>query len=218
VARPEWLGDNRGRRSRFEVCRHRCRPGARVVLSLRRHAGFLHDSGNACRRRSDRRRARVRNALSAIDPTQSFYNIKTLEEVLSDSIAPRRFNLLLLGTFAVVALVLAALAVYGVVAYAVAERTHEIGIRMALGAERSNVVRMMLAQGMWSVVAGLVVGLGGAWAATQLIAGLLYDVQPHDAATFALTTLALASIACLACVVPAFKAALVDPAAALRAE
>jgi putative ABC transport system permease protein len=160
----------------------------------------------------------VRNALSAIDPTQSFYNIKTLEEVLSDSIAPRRFNLLLLGTFAVVALVLAALAVYGVVAYAVAERTHEIGIRMALGAERSNVVRMMLAQGMWSVVAGLVVGLGGAWAATQLIAGLLYDVQPHDAATFALTTLALASIACLACVVPAFKAALVDPAAALRAE
>jgi ABC-type antimicrobial peptide transport system permease subunit len=77
--------------------------------------------------------------------------------------------------------VLAALGVYGVVAYAVSERTHEKGIRMALGEERSNVVRMMVAQGMWSVVAGLVVGLG-AWAATRLIAGLLYGVQPHDTA------------------------------------
>ena len=108
--------------------------------------------------------------------------------MLSDSIAPRRFNLLLLGTFAIVALVLAALGVYGVVAYGVSERTHEIGIRMALGAERSNVVRMMVAQGMWSVVAGLVVGLFGAWAATRLVAGLLYGVQPHDTATFAATT------------------------------
>ena len=160
----------------------------------------------------------IRNALSAIDPTQSFYNIKTLEEALSDSIAPRRFNLLLLGTFAIVALVLAALGVYGVVAHAVSERTHEIGIRMALGAERSNVVRLMVAQGIWSVVSGLIVGLFGAWAATRLIAGLLYGVQPHDTATFALTTVALGSIACLACVLPALKAALVDPATALRAE
>ena len=160
----------------------------------------------------------IRNALSAIDPTQSFYNIKTMEEVLSDSIAPRRFNLLLLGTFAIVALVLAALGVYGVVAYAVSERTHEIGIRMALGAERSKVVSMIVAQGMRSVVAGLVIGLFGAWTASRLIAGLLYGVQPHDTATFAVTTLALGSIACLACVVPALKAALVDPATALRAE
>jgi putative ABC transport system permease protein len=160
----------------------------------------------------------IRNALAAIDPTQSFFNIKTLEQVLSDSIAPRRFNLLLLGTFAIVALALAALGVYGVVAYAVSERTHEIGIRMALGAERSNVVRMMVAQGMWSVAAGLIVGLFGAWAATRLIAGLIYNVQPHDTATFAVTTLALGSIACLACIVPALKAALVDPVTALRAE
>ncbi len=160
----------------------------------------------------------IRNALSAIDPTQSFYNIKALEDVLSDSIAPRRFNLLLLGTFAIVALVLAALGVYGVVAYAVSERSHEIGIRMALGAERSNVVRMMVGQGLWSVAAGLVVGLCGAWAATGLIAGLLYGVQPHDTATFVVTALALGAIACVACVVPALKAALVDPATALRAE
>ncbi|MEJ7666492.1 MAG: FtsX-like permease family protein [Hymenobacter sp.] len=160
----------------------------------------------------------IRSALSAIDPSQSFYNIKTLEDVLSDSIAPRRFNLLLLGTFAIVGLVLAALGVYSVVAYAVSERTHEIGVRMALGAARSNVVRMMVAQGMWSVAAGLGVGLVGAWAATRLIAGLLYGVQPHDVATFAVTTLAVSAIACLACVVPALKAALVDPATALRAE
>jgi ABC-type antimicrobial peptide transport system permease subunit len=114
--------------------------------------------------------------------------------------------------------VLAGLGVYGVVAYAASERTHEIGIRMALGAERSHVVRMMVAQGMWSVVAGLGVGLLGAWAATRLIAGLLYGVEPHDTATFAVATLALGSTAGLACVVPALKAALVDPARALRAE
>jgi len=160
----------------------------------------------------------IRRALSALDPTQSLYDVKTLEDVLSESIAPRRFNLLLLGTFAIVALVLAVLGVHGVVAYAVSERTREIGIRMALGAERWNVVRMMVAQGMWSVAAGLVVGLFGAWAATRLIAGLLYGVQPHDTATFAVTTLALGSIACLACVVPALRAALVDPVTALRAE
>ncbi|MBY0497260.1 MAG: ABC transporter permease [Cyanobacteria bacterium] len=160
----------------------------------------------------------IRNALSKIDPSQSFYNIKTLEQVLSDSIAPRRFNLLLLGTFAVVALVLAALGVYGVVAYAVAERTHEIGIRMALGAASFNIVRMIVAQGMWSVAVGLGVGLVSAWTATRLIEGLLYGVPPHDVATFAITTLAIIGIACMACVVPSLKAALVDPAAALRAE
>ena len=160
----------------------------------------------------------IRNALSTIDPSQSFYSIKTLEEVLSDSIAPRRFNLLLLGTFAMVALMLAALGVYGVVAYAVSERTHEIGIRMALGAARTNVVRMMIAQGMWSVAAGLGAGLVGAWAATRLIAGLLYGVQPHDVATFAVITLLLGLIACVACMVPALRAAMVDPATALRAE
>ncbi len=160
----------------------------------------------------------VTKALSTIDPTQSFYDIKTVEDVLSDSIAPRRFNLLLLGTFAIVALLLAVFAVYGVVAYAVSERRHEIGIRMALGAARSNVVRMMVAQGMRSVVAGLVVGLFVAWGAARLIAGMLYDVAPHDTATFAVTTLALGSIACVACVLPALKAALIDPVTALRAE
>jgi predicted permease len=158
----------------------------------------------------------LRNVLASTDPTQTFYGVKTLEDVLEDTIAPRRFNLLLLAIFAVAAVVLAALGVYGVVAYAVAERTHEIGIRMALGAERADVVRVMVAQGMWSVLAGLVAGLCAAWAATTLIAGLLYGVQPHDAVTFAVMTLVLATVAGLACLLPALKAASIDPVTALR--
>ena len=104
-----------------------------------------------------------------------------MEQALAESIAPRRFNLLLLGTFALVALVLAVLGVYGVVAYAVAERTQEIGIRLALGAERARVVRMIVSQGMLSVVAGIAGGLIVAYAATRLIAGLLYGVGARRA-------------------------------------
>jgi ABC-type antimicrobial peptide transport system permease subunit len=117
-----------------------------------------------------------------------------------------------------VALVLAVIGVYGVVAYAVAERTQEIGIRLALGAERSRVVRMIVSQGMISVIAGIIGGLVGAVAATQLIAGLLYGVEAHDAPTFAITTAMLAAVALVACTAPALKAALVDPVDALRAE
>ena len=160
----------------------------------------------------------IRKALSAIDLTQSFYDIETMEQALAESIAPRRFNLLLLGTFALVALVLAVLGVYGVVSYAVAERTQEIGIRLALGAERARVVRMIIAQGMASVTVGVIAGLLGAWAATRLIAGLLYGVSAHDAPTFAIATVLLSAIAFIACAAPAWRAALVDPVVALRAE
>jgi putative ABC transport system permease protein len=160
----------------------------------------------------------IRKELAAIDPTQSFYDVRTMEQALAESIAPRRFNLLLLGTFAVVALLLAALGVYGVVAYAVAERTQEIGIRLALGAERARVVRMIVSQGMKSVLAGIAVGLIAAYAATRLIAGLLYGVGSHDAPTFAIATLLLAAIAFAACAAPAIRAAFVDPVVALRAE
>jgi predicted permease len=160
----------------------------------------------------------IRKALSAIDPTQSFYSMRTMEEALSESIAPRRFNLLLLSAFAIVALVLAALGVYSVVAYAVSERTQEIGIRLALGAQRARVVRMIVRQGMLSVSVGIVVGLVGAVIATRWIAGLLYGVQPTDAPTFIWSTMMLAAIAFIACAAPALKAALVDPVIALRAE
>jgi putative ABC transport system permease protein len=160
----------------------------------------------------------ITKALAAVDPTQSIFSVKTLEQMLADSIAPRRFNLLLLGTFALVATVLAALGVYGVVAYAVAERTHEIGIRLALGAERSHVVRMIVQQGMVSVVTGIAMGVAGALAASRLIAGLLYGVAATDAPTFAMTTLALMVIACVACVAPAVRAAFIEPSVALRSE
>jgi len=105
-----------------------------------------------------------------------------------------------------------------VIAYAVAERTHEIGIRLALGAERIRVVRMIVAQGMLSVATGIAAGLIAAIAATRLIAGLLYGVEPHDAPTFVLATLALAIIAFVACAAPALKAAFVDPVVSLRGD
>jgi putative ABC transport system permease protein len=155
-------------------------------------------------------------ALGAIDPTQSIFAVKTLERTLNDTIAPRRFNLLLLGTFAVTALVLVALGIYGVVAYAVAERTHEIGIRIALGAERGRVVGMIVRQNMISVVAGLVLGLAAAPFATNLMSSLLYEVEPTDTSTFAMATLGLALIAFAACVMPARRAATIDPLRALR--
>jgi putative ABC transport system permease protein len=160
----------------------------------------------------------IRKALSAIDPTQSFYDVQTMERALADSIAPRRFNLLLLGTFALVALVLAVLGVYGVVAYAVAERTQEIGIRLALGAERARVVGMIVRQGMVSVTAGLAGGLIAAWSATRVIETMLYGVGAHDAPTFVMATLLLSAIAFVACAAPALRAAFVDPVVALRAE
>jgi putative ABC transport system permease protein len=160
----------------------------------------------------------IRKALSEVDPTQSFYSVRTMEQALAQSIAPRRFNLLLLGTFAIVALVLAALGVYGVVGYGVAERTQEIGIRLALGAERAGVVRMILVQGMFAVVIGLAGGLVAAIGASRFIEGLLYGVQPHDAPTFVMVTLSLAAVALVACAVPALRAAWVQPAIALRAD
>jgi putative ABC transport system permease protein len=160
----------------------------------------------------------IRKLISGIDPTQPVYSVKTLEQALSDSIAPRRFNLFLLGTFAAVALLLALVGIYGVIAYAVAERTREIGVRMALGAQRREVVRMVVVEGMAMALAGMAAGLAGAWGLTNLMASLLYDVKADDPATFAAVAAALAATAMLACWVPALKAARVDPMVALRYE
>ena len=160
----------------------------------------------------------IRKLISGIDPTQPVYNVKTLEQALSDGIAPRRFNLFLLETFAAVALLLAMVGIYGVIAYAVAERTREIGVRMALGAQRHEVVRIVVRDGMRMALAGVAAGLAGAWSLTHLMDSLLYGVKANNPATFATVAAALAATAVVACLIPALKAARVDPMVALRYE
>jgi putative ABC transport system permease protein len=160
----------------------------------------------------------IRTQLAGIDRTQPLFDVKPLDVALADSIAPRRFNLLLLSTFAGSALLLALVGIYGVIAYSVAQRTHEIGVRMALGAQRREVVRMVVRQGMAIALAGIVIGVAAALALTRVIASLLYDVTPTDPGTFAVVASGLAITAFAACCGPALKAALVDPIVALRCE
>ena len=160
----------------------------------------------------------VRQQVLAIDPDQPIYGVQTMGEIWTDSIAPDRLLLMLLGTFAAVALILAGVGIYGVMAYSVTQRTHEIGIRMALGARQSNVLGMVIRQGMTLAVVGLAIGLGGAWLATRAMASLLFGVSATDPATFAAISLVLAGVALGACFVPALRATKVDPMIALRYE
>jgi putative ABC transport system permease protein len=160
----------------------------------------------------------VRERVSGIDRTQPLYEFQTLEEALSASIAPRRFNLFLLGTFAATALLLALIGIYGVIAYSVSLRTREIGIRLALGARRGEILGMVVRQGMTLALAGIATGVVAALALTRLMAGLLYDVTPNDPWTFAAVSAALAATALVATAGPAFRAARVDPLVALRYE
>lgn len=162
--------------------------------------------------------AAARQALASIDPTQPVFEVQTLENALADTIAPRRFNLFLLAVFAAVALVLSVVGIYGVMSYAVQQRAHEIGVRMALGARRGEVLAMVARQGMVVALAGIAVGVGGALALTRLIATLLYAVEPTDPPTFIATALTLTVAALAACVAPALRASRVDPVIALRYE
>jgi putative ABC transport system permease protein len=158
----------------------------------------------------------VRAAVGEIDADLPVNRVRTLDEVVAESLASSRFNAVLFALFAGLALALAAVGVYGVVSYAVAQRTHEIGVRMALGAGRREVVGMILRQGMGTVLWGVAVGLVGAYFAARLLAGLVYGVSPHDLPTFVAVALALAGVALLANVVPARRATRVDPLLALR--
>jgi putative ABC transport system permease protein len=160
----------------------------------------------------------VRAQIRDVDPDQPLYHVATLQQVLSESLAPRRFNLLLLGIFAGIALALATVGIYGVMAFSVTQRTHEIGIRMALGAERRNVLRLIVQQGLRLTLLGVVLGIAGAWALTSFLASFLFGVAPRDPATFVLVSLALVAVSILACYIPARRATRVDPMVALRYE
>ncbi len=142
----------------------------------------------------------------------------TMNEVISDSLAPRRFSMILLEAFAVVALLLASLGLYGVISYLVGQRTHELGIRLALGAQRKDVLRLVLSYGMRMALGGVALGLVAAWALTRLLAKMLYGVSTTDPATFTVIALLLTAVALLACFVPARRATKVDPLVALRYE
>jgi putative ABC transport system permease protein len=160
----------------------------------------------------------VRRVVSELDPTLPVFEVKTMEQWLSQMIAQPRVGTTLLGVFAAIALILAAVGIYGLISYTVAQRTAEIGVRMALGAQPRDVLRLMVQQGMKPALAGIAVGIVGAWAATRLIQSLLFGVSPTDPLTFLAVVLFLAATALLAAYLPARRATRVDPMIALRAE
>ena len=162
--------------------------------------------------------AAARAEVKAFDPKQIIWRAQTLEQLLSTSVAPRKFNMMLLGIFAGVALVLAAVGLYGVMSYSVSWRTQEIGIRMALGANRTDVLRMVVRQGMTMTLIGLALGLIGVLALSRVMVGLLYGVSPTDPFTFTSVSIVLLIVALLACLIPARRATRVDPIVALRSE
>ena len=157
-------------------------------------------------------------AIQSIDPTIPVYDIRTMQDRLSDSMARQRFSMIMLGAFAAFALILAAVGVYGVMSYLVTQSTHDIGVRMALGAQRGTIVKMIVRHGIELTAAGIVSGLSAAILLTRVMATLLFGVSATDLATFFTVPLVLAVIALLASYLPARRATRVDPVVALRDE
>jgi putative ABC transport system permease protein len=162
--------------------------------------------------------ATITKEVQALDPDVPTFDVRTMQGRLSDSLARKRFATFLLGVFAVIALLLAAIGIYGQLAYSVNQRTHEIGIRLALGAQPADILRMVVRQSMILVTVGTVIGLAGAVALTRVIASMLYGVSATDARAFLIPTLVLAVVALFASYLPARRAARVDPMIALRYE
>ena len=156
--------------------------------------------------------------VAAMDPDLPLFGVKTMEEYLAASVAAPRFNTTLLSIFAGVALVLTVVGLYGVMSYSVAQRTNEIGIRMALGAQGRDVLMMIVKQGSKLILIGLAIGLFGAFVVTRLVASLLFGVTAKDPVTFTVVAMLLGIVALLACYVPAWRATKVDPMEALRCE
>ncbi len=162
--------------------------------------------------------AAIERAVHEIDPGQPVQDVATMEDLLARSLAQRRFNMLLLAAFAGLALLLAAAGIYSVLAYSVRRRVREIGIRMALGAQLRDVLRLVLVEGMKPALAGMALGLAAAAALDRVVASLLYGVSPTDPATFAAVSILLGGVALVACFIPAYRATRVEPMAPLREE
>jgi putative ABC transport system permease protein len=162
--------------------------------------------------------AAVRREVRELDSNLPIYSIRTMDSVISESIATPRFRTSLLAVFAIVALTLAMVGIYGVMSYSVMQRTHEIGIRMAIGAQPRDVFRMVLGQGMLLTVVGLAIGLVGALALTRLMTTMLFGIKPTDPATFVGVAVVLAMVAVIACYIPGRRATKVDPVNSLRYE
>jgi len=160
----------------------------------------------------------ITKEIQALDPEMPVFDVGTMDQRLHDSLARRRFSMFLLGLFAVVASVLAAIGIYGVMAYSVNERTHEIGIRLALGAPPAKVRQLVIRQALVLTSFGIATGLAGAFALTRVMSSLLYGVSATDVGTFVATPLLLGGVAILASYLPALRAARVDPMIALRCE
>jgi putative ABC transport system permease protein len=162
--------------------------------------------------------ASARQAIQSVDPNQPVFDAKSMSAIVGESLATRRLILTLFSLFAAVALVLAAVGIYGVIAYSVTQRTHEIGVRVALGAQGGDILRLVLKQGIVLAATGVAIGLAAAFAVTRLMATLLFEVRANDPLTFGLIALALVAVALAACYVPARRAMKVDPMVALRYE
>jgi putative ABC transport system permease protein len=162
--------------------------------------------------------AAVRSKVQEVDPNQPVYDVATMEQRFSQAVAPQRFNALVMAIFAGMAVILAGVGVYGVMAYSVTRRTHEIGIRRALGAQRQDVIGLVLRRGAALVLVGITLGLAGALALTRFLSNLLYGVTFRDPLTFVAVSLILTGVALMASYIPALRATKVDPMVALRHE
>jgi putative ABC transport system permease protein len=160
----------------------------------------------------------IRNQVLSIDKDQPVSDVMTMEQRVAKSVAAKRFVMFLLGAFSVLALMLAAVGIYGVMAYLVTQRTQEIGVRMALGAQKRDVLRLVVGKGMVLAVIGTVIGLIASLALTRLLRSLLFEVTPTDGLTFVIVSAVLLVVALLACYIPARRATKVDPLIALRYE
>jgi ABC-type antimicrobial peptide transport system permease subunit len=179
-------------------------PSGRVVVRTTKSPSALTDT--------------IRKALEGLNSQNVMYDVTTMEGVINDSLAARRFSMFLMGVFAVMALLLSSIGIFGVISYVVSQRTHEIGVRMALGAQRMDVLRLMVGGGMKMTLIGVGIGVVVALLATQLMRGMLFGVSATDPITFAGVALILCGVALLACYLPARRAMRVDPMVALRYE